>query len=118
MSLARAVLDPHSNDEDALLFMILLHNYEIHLKPGIGVDDVVSDGTRPIVLAAITQRDVAEIAAELFPGDATRNNYVHWYHAIVSIDPNAIPAGRQERFEQMVAQLLLDPRIAAVEEEM
>ena len=55
MSLARAVLDPHPSDEDALLFMILLHNYEIHLKPGICVEDIVSDGTRPIVLAAITR---------------------------------------------------------------
>lgn len=118
VSLAREALTTHLKDDDVLLFMILLHTHEIHLQPGVLLDDVACDGIHPLVLAPLTQNQPANVAASLRPADATRNRNHHWYSRFGEFDPHAIPADRQERFGQLLARLRLDPRIAAVEEEM
>ena len=76
LRLARGVLGAPLNEDDALALMVLLHTHRVQLREPILVD-------RPAVieLAAITQRDAAEVVAGCWPdrADKDRTKHHYWY---------------------------------------
>jgi hypothetical protein len=107
-------------EEDALLWMALLHTHEIHLRPGT-VEDLKGNGTQ--VLAADTQRGAAEVVAALWRkrSDSERSNYTYWYveynrrlHYEVFED---VPPPHRERIRQFREALTRDDRVLAVRPE-
>jgi hypothetical protein len=110
-------LDGKLSEEDAFMWMVLLHTHEIHLRPGVLAD-------RPAVccLAALTQRHAASVIAELWPDrkDSQRTEYVYWYVSYCGRMPQVLSALPPEMLPRLFAlhdALSADPRVTAVVEE-
>lgn len=116
-------------ESDALLWMVLLHTHEIHVRA-----DFVEKPWRDhqeggaVVFPALTQRGVAAVVAKLWletklkkksQGKAEpRTNYIHWYWEYNTRVPyeivEQVPAGLRPRLEELRAILEQDPRVFAV----
>jgi hypothetical protein len=123
VELLRSVLSGPLTEEDALLWMVLLHTHEIHLRP-----EVLSNrgngeqGEEIKVLPAETQRGAASAIAILWPDRTdTRANDVYWYHQYNTRTPyevlDAVPYDQRTRLMELRYLLASDPRVAAVVEE-
>ena len=125
--LARAAMEGRLNEEDALVWMVLLHTHEIHLH-GRSTEDALRRHERNgvVSLSAHTQRGVAAAIAELWAeikhkrgqhsGDQ-RTRYEHWYwefntRGYESVEN--IPARMKSRLEELRVLLTQDPRVVAV----
>ena len=107
-------------EEDALLWMALLHTHEIHLLPGT-LDDL-SD-RNALVLPAETQRGAATLIAALWRkrSDPQRTNYVYWYGEYNRRTPyellsDASPP-HHERIQQLRETLARDRRVVDIRPE-
>ena len=121
--LMRDVLGPRlsgMSDTQAQAWMILFHLYEIHLRPGVRLDDVDLD---PIVLAADTRRAAASTIASVWPdrSDPSRTGYIHWYWELNTKTPYEsvcdLPPEWLERVESARAALKNHPLVADVVQE-
>jgi hypothetical protein len=121
--LLRSVLPGPLTEEDALLWMVLLHTHTIHLRPGVLSNH--SNGKQAeetVVLAAETQRGAASDIAALWP-DRTdeRSNYAYWYFQYNIRTPyealDAVPEDQRIRLLELRSFLASDPRVAAIVEE-
>ena len=107
------------SDTQAQAWMILFHVYEVHLRPGVRLDDV-DPGFDPIVLAADTQRGAASTIASVWPDrkDPARTNYVHWYWEFNTKTPyelvRELPPDWLDRVELARAALKGHPLVADV----
>jgi hypothetical protein len=105
-------------EADTLLWMVLLHTHQIHLRPEVvaGVNGAILD------FPAITQRHAAEVAAqlwkELYPADREKADYTYWYWRYNTETPyevvEDIPDALRPRLLQLRDLLGRDSRIAAV----
>lgn len=117
--LMASVLTEPLTEEDALLWMTLLHTHEIQL-----VEPLLDDCPGMTTLAAITQRHTADIIADLWPDrqDRERTNYVYWYHTWLITRPaeflDEVKESDLSRLLQLREQLMREPRIKAVVEEL
>lgn len=121
--LLRSVLPKPLTEEDALLWMVLLHTHAIRLRPGTLTAHRENGQTEEItVLSPQTQRGVASAIAALWP-DRTdeRANYVYWYFQYNSRTPyealDVVPEDQRIRLFELRCLLASDPRIAAVIED-
>jgi hypothetical protein len=112
-------------DEDALLWMVLLHNYAIQFRPGTIDEDwakVQESNGEPITIPALTQRHAASVVAALWPDrDENRASYEYWYFKYGSKTPyeviENVPKDMMPRLLELRDKLSKDPRVAAVLEE-
>jgi hypothetical protein len=108
------------SEEDALLWMALLHTHEIHLQPGT-LEDL--NGENVVVLSPDTQRGAAAVIAALWRkrSDPVRTDYGYWYHEYGMRTPYELfedaPPLRQERMGQFRQALERDERVVAVRPE-
>jgi hypothetical protein len=108
------------SEEDALLWMALLHTHVLHLMPGTLEDLDSSDG---VVLPSDTRRGVAAVIAALWRqrADPQRTNYSYWYNQYGLRTPyemfESIPPAHQERIRQLREILMRDERVIAVRPE-
>ena len=117
--LRNAIRDALS-EEDALLWMALLHTHEIHLRPGILEDLNVGSVA---ILPPDTRRGVAAVIAALWRkrSDPVRTNYLYWYNQYGQRTPyelfESAPAAHQERIRQFREALLADDRVVDIRPE-
>ncbi|TMQ35476.1 MAG: hypothetical protein E6K70_02000 [Planctomycetota bacterium] len=102
-------------DEDALLWMVLLHNYAIQFRPGTIDEDWAK-------VPALTQRHAATVLAALWPDrDENRASYEYWYFKYGSKTPyeviESVPKDMMPRLLELRDKLSKDPRVAAIIEE-
>lgn len=105
-------------EDDTLALMILLHTHRILFRAPILED-------RPGVMGmdAITQRDVADVAARLWPdrADTAPTDYRHWYWLFNTHTPyevvEDIPRDWARRVERLRSRLERHPQVAAVQPE-
>lgn len=115
-----SVLKGRLTEDDALLWMVLLHTHAIHLRPILqSVNGVPGSGE---VLPAETQRGAAEVIAELWPDrHDERADPSYWYWQFNVRTPyellNEVPRELRARLLQLRDLLAQDPRVAAVVEE-
>lgn len=121
--LLRSVLPRPLTEEDALLWMVLLHTHVIHLRSGVLTIHRENGQTEEItVLPPHTQRGVASAIAALWP-DRTdeRANYVYWYFEYNTRTPyealDVVPEEQRTRLLELRCLLASDPRIAAIVED-
>jgi hypothetical protein len=121
--LFRDVTPRNLTEEDALLWMVLLHTHQIHLR-----SDVLADGSaesqtgKTTVLPAVTQRVAADVIASLWPEQQDeRSRYLYWYSLYNARVPYEVFSDvppelrlRVSKFRDLIAQ---DPRVVAVVEE-
>ena len=118
--LLRNAIPDGLSEEDALLWMALLHTHEIHLRPGT-LEEL--DSSNVVVLPADTQRGVASVIAALWRkrSDPVRTNYVYWYNEYVRRTPyelfDSAPPAHKERIRQFREALTHDERVVAVQPE-
>jgi hypothetical protein len=121
--LLRSVLSGPLMEEDALLWMVLLHTHALHLHPGVLSSH--NHGEKPeeiLVLPAQTRRVAASDIAALWP-DRTdeRANYLYWYHQYSTQTPyealDEVPEDQRTRLLQLRRLLASDPRVVAINEE-
>jgi hypothetical protein len=110
-------------EEDALLWMVLLHTHAIHLRPGVLSSHRNGEQAEEIlVLPTQTQRAAASDIAALWP-DRTdeRANYLYWYYQYSTRTPyevlGAVPDDQRTRLLQLRRLLASDPRVVAINEE-
>jgi hypothetical protein len=121
--LLRSVLRGPLTEEDALLWMVLLHTHAIHLRPGTILEGCGNNGTDgPIVLPPETQRGVASVMAALWPNRSDeRADYIYWYWQYNTRVPyevlSDVPADLMPRLLKLRDLLAQDPRVAAVVED-
>lgn len=117
--LLRAVVQPPLSEEDALLWMALLHTHRVRLRPKAG--GTAANGGAP-VLAALTQRGAAEAVAALWPDRADeRAGSPYWYFQYNSRTPyetlSQVPRELLPRLLEFRDRLASEPRVLDVEEE-
>jgi hypothetical protein len=121
--LLRGVLSGPLTEEDALLWMVLLHTHAIHLRPGVLSSQGDGEQAGEIaVLPAETQRGAASIIAALWPDRSDeRANYAYWYFQYNTRTPyevlDAVPEDQRTRLFQLRHLLAGDPRVTAIVEE-
>ena len=112
---AGAIAAEGLSEEEALLWMALIHLYDIRLVRGTLID--APDIT---VLEAATEREAAEVIADLWSARADeRARYHYWYHAYQAHRyqvPSDVPSDHMRRIVQLRESLLRDPRVVGVEE--
>jgi hypothetical protein len=107
-------------EEDALLWMALLHTHEIHLPPGT-LEDL--NGRDAVVLPAETRRGAAGVMAALWRkrSDPLRTNYLYWYNEYGRRTPYELfdnaPPPHQERIRQFRDALARDRRVLEIRPE-
>lgn len=123
VELLRSVLPGPLTEEDALLWMVLLHTHAIHLLPGVFFSSRNGERAEEVkVLPAETQRGAASDIAILWP-DRTdeRASYVYWLRHYNLRTPyevlDAVPEDQRTRLFELRHLLAGDPRVAAVIEE-
>lgn len=109
--LIRANLDAPMTEEDALLWMVLLHTHEIRLR-----SPLLGDRPKVMSLAAITQRHCSEVMAALWRGQkrSERASSTYWYHRYLQKGYEAIedmPPDKVSRLQEIRGRLSTDPRI-------
>jgi hypothetical protein len=119
-TLLRDLLGERIAEDDALLWMVLLHTHEIHMRPD-ALAEAWPNG-QVAVLPAETQRGVASIIASLWPDrDDPRAQYVYWYILFNTRTPyetlDAVPDELKRHLLQLRDSLAADPRVIAVVEE-
>jgi hypothetical protein len=108
------------SEEDALLWMALLHTHEIHLQPGT-LEDLKGDPI--VILSPDTQRGAAAVIAALWRkhSDPVRTDYTYWYFEYGMRTPYELfddaPPAHQERIRQLREALTHDKRVVAVRPE-
>ena len=126
--LVRTAANGRLTEEDALVWMVLLHTHEMHLQT-----DAVCDSWRShtadghAILAAHTQRGVAAVIASLWkvmkgkrgrPSDDQRSDYAYWYGQYNTRVPyeviDSVPADLLHRLQELRDLLARDPRVIAV----
>ena len=126
--LVRAAVDGRLSEEDALVWMVLLHTHEMHLQADAVCDSWRSHaGAGHVVLAAQTRRVVAAVIASLWkelmekrgqPPDEQRSNYAYWYWQYSTRVPyeviEAVPTELLPRLQEFRDVLARDPRVLAV----
>ncbi len=107
-------------EEDALLWMALLHTHEICLRPG-SLDDGSDQDVQ--VLPADTQRGAAAAIAALWGerSNGRRTSYVYWYGEYSRRTPyedfSDIPGPHRERIRQLRDALTSDDRVLEIRPE-
>ena len=89
-ALSSAVVPRLWTQEEALLWMVLIHTHEVHLRPGVLVDDDGSEVRDEVpVLPPTTQHMASEILASLWRGseDARLRNPIYWYRKYTDLGP-------------------------------
>jgi hypothetical protein len=118
--LLRDAIPDGLSEEDALLWMALLHTHEIHLRSGT-LEDL--NGGGGVVLPADTRRGVAAVIAALWRkrSDPVRTDYVYWYNEYGRRTPYELfddaPPAHQVRIRQLREALTHDERVVAVQPE-
>jgi hypothetical protein len=114
--LLRDVIGEQLTEEDALLWLVLIHTHEIHLRvPMLG------DAPGVTTLAPATQRHAASVIATLWPDRASQQAaYTFWYREYQLKTPyediSEVPPHQLARLVQLREALLQDPRVASVVE--
>jgi hypothetical protein len=124
----RDVLNGRLTEDDALLWMVLLHTHQIHIR----AECVEADWRKHqkdgfVILFAHTRRGVASVIAEIWreikmkrkrQSDDHRTRYESWYWDYCSRVPyklaESIPDNLRPRIEELKSLLLGDLRIVAV----
>jgi hypothetical protein len=121
--LLRSVLSGPLTEEDALLWMVLLHTHAIHLHPGVLSSHKNGEQAEEVLaLPADTRRGAASDIAALWP-DRTdeRANYLYWYYQYSTRTPyevlDEVPEDQRTRLLQLRHLLASDPRVVAISEE-
>jgi len=111
-------------EEEALLWMVLLHTHEIHIHPRTLAVHCADAGTGDaIVLPADTQRGAAHVIASLWHDrtDHQRCDYAYWYWQYNTRTPYAmlsdVPKEQLARLLALRDTLTKHPRVIAVVEE-
>ena len=113
--LIRSNLDAPMTEEDALVWMTLLHTHEIHFR-----QPVLSDRPNVTYLAAITERHAADVIAALWRGRkrSERASSSFWWREYLEKagyqTVEDVPLDRLHRLQQLRDQLATDPRIAKI----
>ena len=115
--LLRGVIGGQLTQEDALLWMVLIHTHEIHLR-----SPILTDARGVTKLATATQRHAASVTAALWPDRASQQaEYTFWYREYQLKTPyediSDVPPHQLARLVQLREALLQDPRVASVVEE-
>ncbi len=102
-------------EDEALLWMVLLHTHAVHLRPGVVADE-------PVILHPETQRGAAQVIADLWPNrEDERAGYIFWYSLYNTRTPfevlEAVPRDLMPQLVRLRNTLAQDPRVAAVVEE-
>jgi hypothetical protein len=128
VDLVREALGGRLTEEDALLWMVLLHTHQIHIRANF-VDEAWRrhERNRIVTLSAHTQRGVAAVIAELWreirqkrtrPPEEPRTRYEHWYWEFNTRVPyevvESIPAELLPRLQELRNQLAHDPRVVDI----
>ena len=118
--LLRNAIQGAISEDDALLWMALLHTHEIHLRPGT-LEDL--DSSDVVVLPPDTRRCVASVIAALWRkrADPLRTNYIYWYNQYGQRTPyellESAPPAHQERIRHFREALMRDDRVVDVRPE-
>jgi hypothetical protein len=115
--LLRGVISGQLTQEDALLWMVLIHTHKIQLR-----SPMLTDAHGVTTLAPATQRQAASVIAALWPDRASQQaEYTFWYREYQLKTPyediSEVPPHQLARLVQLRAALLQDPRVASVVEE-
>jgi hypothetical protein len=121
--LLRRVTHGALTEDDALLWMVLLHTHSLHLRPDLLLGDTAEEQAKKVViLPAETQRGSARVIAALWP-DRTepRAHYAYWYGLYNDRTPyedlREVPQVRLSRLLELRRALAEDPYVVAVVEE-
>jgi len=102
-------------DDEVLLWMILLHTHDIHLR-----EPFLFDAPGVQELGAVTQRQAATVVAALWPNRSDeRSHYAFWYRAYQTAPYESIgdvPLNVRSRLSELRDILGRDPRVAAIVE--
>jgi hypothetical protein len=114
--LLRGVISGQLTEEDALLWMVLIHTHEIQLQ-----SPMLTDAHEVTTLAPATQRHAARVIASLWPDRASQQaEYTFWYREYQIKTPyediSEVPPHQLARLVQLREALLQDPRVASVVE--
>jgi hypothetical protein len=114
-------------EQDALLWMVLLHTHQIHIVPeAVEVRWSKHEQRGMVVLAPHTQRGVACAIASIWAKLKQKRNksqderchYIYWYWQYNTRVPyeisEDIPEQLRPRLEELRAMLTQDPRVLAV----
>jgi hypothetical protein len=113
----RELIRPHieqlNNEEELLLWMLLIHTHDIELATPLFVD-------MPTVmrLEAATLRGAAQTIAGLWPDDKDqqKTNYVNWYwnYELKSTNTEVVTPDKADQIQELRNRLESDPRVKAV----
>jgi len=126
--LVREAIGGRLTEEDALLWMVLLHTHSVQIWSEFVEEPWqrhAQDGN--VLLHPGTQRQVASVIAALWgkikqkrtrPLDETRSRYLHWYYEFNTRVPYEtvaeVPAQLRKRLDELRDLLARDPRVFAV----
>jgi hypothetical protein len=111
-NLLEGILSQPFSEEDALVWMILLHTHQFCLQ----------NGTSETCLAALTQRSAAEVIAHFWPDRSDRrSDYSYWYALYnrrgAFEDLTQVPSSLLAGLVQCRDRLAKNPQIRAIVED-
>jgi len=121
LDVLESILKGPLTETEALLWMILLHTHQIHLRGSPAANGPATDGHAE-VLSPLTHRGAADVIAALWPDrDDERGKYVFWcgqYNTRTAYaDLSAVPKEIMPRLLELRDLLALHPPVRAVVED-
>jgi hypothetical protein len=99
------------DEEELLLWMLLVHTYEIHLR-----EAVIEDFPERLLMPLATQRYAAEILSSVWPEQDEKRSANYWYRRFQFRvgDPKKAVVTRRTRLEELAARLQEREQVAKV----
>jgi hypothetical protein len=121
LDLLESILKAPLTEEDALLWMILLHTHHIHLRASSAANGSNLED-RAEILGPLTHRGAAEVIAGLWPDRADeRGKYTFWYQQYNTRTPyedlSQVPQEMMPRLFELRNLVAQDPRVRTVVED-
>jgi hypothetical protein len=121
LDLLESIVKAPLTEEDALLWMILLHTHQIHLRASPAANGSNIE-TQSEILCPLTHRGAAEVIARVWPDRADeRGKYTFWYRQYNTRTPyedlSQVPREMMPRLFELRNLVARDPRVRAVVED-
>lgn len=99
------------DEEELLLWMLLIHTYEIHLKAA-----VIEDFPESLVMPLATQRYAAEVLSSIWPEQGEKRSANYWYRRFQLLigDPKTAIVARRAQLDDLAASLQGNEQVAKV----